>query len=838
MAETLDIAALKAAGMSDADIASLAAFDASKYQSSFMGDDAYANAVAKGLTAAKATGLSDRYVTTAPGEGADIIPGTNARILSGLGLVPDTYAATPVFKLTGDQGYENYDFAPLPGQTYRLVDNNTGKVIGTATNATEAKALVEKANAISDKMGGNANWALQQQGSFSDGKGNMTTGFSDVFTNKKTGTMNDLKGLIQAAGIMAAVGGGIAALSTSAAGGAGAGAASAAGAAEAGSLAPGALASTASNVAAINTAAQATAASAGLSSASANLLSQVGMGAVRGGITSAALGQDPIKGAITGGFGALGASALGPVIQSVKGAGEVATNLGASLGTGIGTTIGGVATGNSLQNSFLSGAATGLAQFAATEIGDKIAEARAERARDAIGKNIADRVDLYSKVADPKAANILLKYDLDEIVVNAAKEYGDEIGSFAAKQVASTLAQFAGSAVQGDTGAETARSNDVNDQLSDIDVNAPPPPPPPPPPPVYLPPPENILVDAPPSPPPPPPPPPPPVYVPPGGNIDVNAPPTPPPPPPPPPPPVPPPPPPPKEPPPDEPPPKDPKKWTTEDWITLALAAPNLINSIVGKGDDVGTITQDKSAVTYTPLNRQRGLGSFDPFTYGQEGPGYQTAEYEFFRPYSAAQPTQTSTAATVNWTPGADVYQYTPEQFEALQSQASTTYAANQAGFKNYQDTLAQNVESGAMTLAQAQALAQGYATPLGGIAPIPAADGGYIGYAEGGEMHDDMVKHLLEYKKGGGHNGPGPVKGIGSGQEDKIPAWLSDGEYVWSAQDVADLGDGSTDEGVRRLDKMRQMVRKQAGRKNVKKIAKPQRGIDHMLKAVGGKV
>ena len=110
--------------------------------------------------------------------------------------------------------------------------------------------------------------------------------------------------------------------------------------------------------------------------------------------------------------------------------------------------------------------------------------------------------------------------------------------------------------------------------------------------------------------------------------------------------------------------------------------------------------------------------------------------------------------------------------------------------------------------------------------------------GMAEGGEAGDDMISHLISYHKNGGHNGPGRVKGIGSGQEDKIPAWLSDGEYVWSAQDVADLGDGSTDEGVRRLDKMRQMVRKQAGRKDVKKIAKPQQGIDRMLKAVGGAV
>jgi hypothetical protein len=118
------------------------------------------------------------------------------------------------------------------------------------------------------------------------------------------------------------------------------------------------------------------------------------------------------------------------------------------------------------------------------------------------------------------------------------------------------------------------------------------------------------------------------------------------------------------------------------------------------------------------------------------------------------------------------------------------------------------------------------------------PAVPAAAPGKKEGGEIEDDMVKHLVEYHKNGGHQGPGQVKGIGSGQEDKIPAWLSDGEYVWSAQDVSDLGDGSNKEGVRRLDKMRQMVRRQAGRKDVKKIAKPQKGIDTMLKAVGGMV
>lgn len=128
-------------------------------------------------------------------------------------------------------------------------------------------------------------------------------------------------------------------------------------------------------------------------------------------------------------------------------------------------------------------------------------------------------------------------------------------------------------------------------------------------------------------------------------------------------------------------------------------------------------------------------------------------------------------------------------------------------------------------------------YAPPaVAAAAPTAMKDGGDAEADDEGGL--DMVRHLVAWQKGGGHQGPGKVKGIGSGQEDKIPAWLSDGEYVWSAQDVSDLGDGSTDEGVRRLDKMRQMVRRRAGRKDVKKIAKPQHGIDTMLKAVGGPV
>lgn len=273
---------------------------------------------------------------------------------------------------------------------------------------------------------------------------------------------------------------------------------------------------------------------------------------------------------------------------------------------------------------------------------------------------------------------------------------------------------------------------------------------------------------------------------------------------------------------------------STMDYIRLALAAPNLINGIgglLGAGGDNTRLTQERSPLSYTPLNRtqtaQPGIGgapAFDVFTYGQNRPGAQQGEFTFFQPYDIKAAPQTYSPLTASEI-------YTQADVDAANNAIMSQYNSRLMDFNAYQDTLASQVASGAMTPAQAQVAAQQYASGLGYAASAPAM-------AEGGEVDDDMVKHLMAYSEGGGHKGPGKVSGIGSGQEDLIPAWLSDGEYVWSAQDVADLGDGSTDEGVRRLDKMRQMVRKNAGRKDVKKIAKPQPKLDKMLKAVGGPV
>lgn len=56
--------------------------------------------------------------------------------------------------------------------------------------------------------------------------------------------------------------------------------------------------------------------------------------------------------------------------------------------------------------------------------------------------------------------------------------------------------------------------------------------------------------------------------------------------------------------------------------------------------------------------------------------------------------------------------------------------------------------------------------------------------------------------------------VEGPGDGREDKIPAMLSDGEYVMDAETVAMLGNGSNKAGAEMLDKFRVNLRKHKGR------------------------
>lgn len=78
---------------------------------------------------------------------------------------------------------------------------------------------------------------------------------------------------------------------------------------------------------------------------------------------------------------------------------------------------------------------------------------------------------------------------------------------------------------------------------------------------------------------------------------------------------------------------------------------------------------------------------------------------------------------------------------------------------------------------------------------------DGALPGMKSGGKVHRP------EFITGAtGHF----VEGRGDGQSDDIPAMLADGEYVFDADTVAALGNGSSKAGALQLDKMRHAIRK----------------------------
>ena len=94
------------------------------------------------------------------------------------------------------------------------------------------------------------------------------------------------------------------------------------------------------------------------------------------------------------------------------------------------------------------------------------------------------------------------------------------------------------------------------------------------------------------------------------------------------------------------------------------------------------------------------------------------------------------------------------------------------------------------------------------GGSVPGPLAEASKVVYkASGGGI---MATPLMAAAGGDvPHKGSHYVQGAGGGQDDLIDARLADGEYVFDADIVAALGDGSNKEGAKKLDAMRESIR-----------------------------
>jgi hypothetical protein len=108
--------------------------------------------------------------------------------------------------------------------------------------------------------------------------------------------------------------------------------------------------------------------------------------------------------------------------------------------------------------------------------------------------------------------------------------------------------------------------------------------------------------------------------------------------------------------------------------------------------------------------------------------------------------------------------------------------------------------------------------------VAPSNMADGGAVLPPQQAVQYG-LAGYAMGRKKGG------VVKGAGDGKSDDIPAMLSQDEHIVDAQTVAALGDGSSDAGHKRMEKIKQMIRASAGQKNPKKPTNKQKSLGSML-------
>ena len=94
-------------------------------------------------------------------------------------------------------------------------------------------------------------------------------------------------------------------------------------------------------------------------------------------------------------------------------------------------------------------------------------------------------------------------------------------------------------------------------------------------------------------------------------------------------------------------------------------------------------------------------------------------------------------------------------------------------------------------------------------------------------GGLHVPTVDGRHDYRNGS------RVTGEGDGQSDDIPAMLADGEYVFDADTVAQLGNGSTKAGSDLLDKFREEIRSHKRSAPVNKIPPPAKSPLAYMKA-----
>ena len=127
------------------------------------------------------------------------------------------------------------------------------------------------------------------------------------------------------------------------------------------------------------------------------------------------------------------------------------------------------------------------------------------------------------------------------------------------------------------------------------------------------------------------------------------------------------------------------------------------------------------------------------------------------------------------------------------------------------YGQTGSERIQMGQPPQQQASAQSAGGVSTAQQMAAILQALGQQQAAPATGQAHGGAIGGSGPLAQAGEHMSPGEhIKGEGDGTSDDIPAVLSDGEYVVSADVVSALGNGSNDAGAQKLDELMSNARK----------------------------
>ena len=260
--------------------------------------------------------------------------------------------------------------------------------------------------------------------------------------------------------------------------------------------------------------------------------------------------------------------------------------------------------------------------------------------------------------------------------------------------------------------------------------------------------------------------------------------------------------------------------------MTHSQFDPTWVESSTGGGGGTTSTTTETGANANIPRNQNLYTGDFSK--YGHQGQG---GEHQW---YNMSQPLVDVKGGILDpTTTGAN------QPKDAWTGLTPTTVVAPTPSTTS----LAQNIAAGTAYVPPATPAAVTTPTGYANWGAPPPSTGAYVpplvspnaynyqaappalapAYASGGFVFNHANDRIIPPMMAEGGDRPrmqGHIQGDGDGQSDNIAAQLSDGEYVFSADDVASLGSGSTNAGVKALDNMRMAIRAHQRKAPISKI------------------